>query len=47
VIITPKETSSSFAAAALLLLLIPHLLLPLPVYMYIHCFSELRRIILD
>jgi hypothetical protein len=38
VIITPKETSSSAAAATLLLLTL---------YMYIHCFSELRRIILE
>jgi hypothetical protein len=37
VIITPKETSSSAAATLLLLTL----------YMYIHCFSELRRIILE
>ena len=34
VIITPKETSSAAAAALL------------PLYMYIHCFSELRRMIL-
>jgi hypothetical protein len=40
---TPKDTSSSLSssgtvAAALLLL---------PLYMYIHCLSELRRIILE
>jgi hypothetical protein len=40
VIITPKETSSSSSAAAATLLL-------LTLYMYIHCFSELRRIILE
>ena len=38
VINTHKETSSSSAVAALLLL---------PLYMYIHCFSELKRIILE
>jgi hypothetical protein len=37
VIITPKETTSTSAATLLLL----------PLCMYIHCFSELRRIILE
>jgi hypothetical protein len=41
VIITPKETSSSLPPA----LLLPAI--PLVLLLYIHCFSELRRIILE
>ena len=33
--------------ALLLFILFPAILLLLPLYMYIHCFSELRRIILE
>jgi hypothetical protein len=48
VIITPKEISSSSSAATTTLLLLLHSRRrpPPPLYMYIHCFSELRRIIL-
>jgi hypothetical protein len=39
----PKDISSSLSSSGA----IAAALLLLPLYMYIHCFSELRRIILE